>query len=234
MKDALAGAAGNQWLVADEQVDGKGRRGRFWNSPKGNLYSSLLLIDPAPSDKIAQLSFVLALALRDAVLAVNSGGELTPEQVEVKWPNDLMINGKKCAGLLLEGGALRQSRFVVIGLGVNVVSHPDKTNHPASNLNELGIPTSVEHFFPYLSDAIAQRLAEWEMGHGFSSIRQDWLSNAYRMGQDMRVNTSTESFVARLDGVDETGNLIVDHQGRQRTITAGEIFPLDVNFESNI
>ncbi|MCZ4273022.1 biotin--[acetyl-CoA-carboxylase] ligase [Maritalea porphyrae] len=234
MKDALAGATGPQWLVADEQEDGKGRRGRFWNSPKGNLYASLLLTDPAPSEKIAQLSFVMALALRDAVVAINEPGVgPTDDDIEVKWPNDLILCDKKCAGLLLEGGVKGQSRFVVVGLGVNVLSHPEKANHPAGNLNEWGIHTSVEHFFPYLSDAVALRLEQWAMGQGFSATRQDWLAHAYKVGQDMRINTSTESFVARLNGVDETGNLMVDQMGRPRTITAGEIFPLDMNFESN-
>lgn len=234
MKDALAGASGHQWLVADEQLDGKGRRGRHWNSPKGNLFASLLLSDPAPSEKVAQLSFVLALALRDAVVAINEPG-VGPldDDIEVKWPNDLIICDKKCAGLLLEGGVKGRSRFVVIGIGVNIASHPDKTNHPAGNLNEWGIHTSVEHFFPYLSDAVALRLEQWAMGQGFSTIRQDWLAHAYKVGQNMRINTSTESFVARLDGVDATGNLLVDYMGRPRTITAGEIFPLEMKFESN-
>ena len=224
MQDALRGVEGPLWLVADEQVDGKGRRGRHWNSPKGNLYSSLLLSDPAPSEKVAQLSFVVALALRDAVLAAAAG---TSAQVELKWPNDLIINGKKCAGLLLEGGIRGQSRFVVIGIGTNVLSHPDKTNHPASNLHEQGFATSAEHLFPYLSDAMAQRIEMWAQGHGFAQIREDWLKNAFLMGEEMRINTSTESFVARLDGIDPDGNLIVDHAGRPRTITAGEIFPLN-------
>jgi len=234
MQDALAGVTGPKWLVADEQVDGKGRRGRHWNSPKGNLYSSLLLNDPAPSEKIAQLSFVLALALRDAVMAVSVVGQgPTSEEVEVKWPNDLMIRGKKCAGLLLEGGLKGQARFVVIGLGVNIVSHPEKSNHPASNLTDLGISTSTEHFFPFLSDAIAQRLEQWAMGQGFAQIRADWLAHAFKMGQDMRINTSTESYIARLDGVDESGSLLVDYMGRSRTITAGEIFPLDIQTGSS-
>ncbi len=96
MKDALAGATGPLWLVADEQVDGKGRRGRHWNSPEGNLYASLLLNDPAPSEKVAQLSFVMALALRDAVEAINEPG-VGPkdDDIEVKWPNDLILCDKK-------------------------------------------------------------------------------------------------------------------------------------------
>jgi BirA family biotin operon repressor/biotin-[acetyl-CoA-carboxylase] ligase len=228
MDEALRGETGPKWLVADEQVDGKGRRGRHWNSPKGNLYASLLLNDPAPSEKVAQLSFVVALALRDAVVALGQGASNPPE---LKWPNDLILSGKKCAGLLLEGGLKGQSRFVVIGIGVNIVSHPEKTNHPASNLTEQGIETSVAHLFPHLSDAMANRMEMWARGSNFAQIRADWLQCAYRMGEEMKVNTSTESFVGRLDGIDNDGNLLVDHQGRSRTITAGEIFPLNFDTE---
>ncbi len=226
MQDALNGAAGPVWLVADEQVEGKGRRGRFWHSPKGNLYASLLLIDPAPAEHVAQLSFVLALALRDAVSQIAEAQGVTGLQIEVKWPNDLMINGKKCAGLLLEGGMTGQSRFVVIGMGVNLSFHPDQSNHPASDFAALGLNTSTAHFFAFLSDAVAQRISQWEGGRNFAQIRADWLAHAYKMGQVMRINANAESYEARLEGVDPTGGLIVDHMGRQRIVTAGEIFNL--------
>ncbi len=94
MQDALNGATGPVWLVADQQEDGKGRRGRFWHSPQGNLYSSLLLSDPAPSEYVAQLSFVMALALHDAVCVVAQSQGAGDLVIELKWPNDLMINGK--------------------------------------------------------------------------------------------------------------------------------------------
>nr|WP_255768933.1 biotin--[acetyl-CoA-carboxylase] ligase [Maritalea mediterranea] len=226
MQDALDGATGPVWLVADEQVDGKGRRGRFWHSPPGNLYASMLLSDPAPSEKVAQLSFVLALALRDAVCQIAEAQGVAGLDVELKWPNDLMINGKKCAGLLLEGGMKGQSRFVVIGMGVNLAFHPDKSNHPASNFAAFGLNTSPAHFFAFLSDAVARRIDQWARGSQFDQIRADWLAHAYRMGEVMRINANAESYEARLEGVDPTGGLIVDHMGRQRIVTAGEIFNL--------
>lgn len=226
MEDALNGATGPVWLVADEQVDGKGRRGRFWHSPKGNLYASLLLSEPAPGVHVAQLSFVLALALRDAVCQIAETQGVTDLQIEVKWPNDLMINGNKCAGLLLEGGMKGQSRFVIVGMGVNLAFHPEKSNHPASNFAELDLNTSPAHFFAFLSDAVARRLSQWARGSNFAQIRADWLAHAYKMGEVMRINANAESYEARLEGVDPTGGLIVDHMGRQRIVTAGEIFNL--------
>ncbi|AVX04571.1 biotin--[acetyl-CoA-carboxylase] ligase [Maritalea myrionectae] len=226
MQDALNGAIGPVWLVADQQEDGKGRRGRFWHSPPGNLYSSLLLTEPAPSEYVAQLSFVMALALYDAVCAVAAAQSVDGLTIELKWPNDLMINGKKCAGLLLEGGMKGQSRFVVIGMGVNLAFHPDQSNHPASDFASLGLNTSPAHFFAFLSDAVAQRLGQWARGNNFAEIRADWLSHAYKMGEVMRINANAESYEARLEGVDPTGGLIVDHMGRQRIVTAGEIFNL--------
>src|SRR6476646_7487966 len=96
---ARQGESGPLWVVADRQTAGRGRRGRAWISEPGNLYASLLLTDPAPAERWPQLSFVAALAVYDAVIAVASA--FAP-RLAIKWPNDLLLDGAKFAGVLIE------------------------------------------------------------------------------------------------------------------------------------
>lgn len=113
---------GRLWLTAGEQTAGRGRRGRSWSSPAGNLYASLALIDPAPPEHVGLLPLVAALAVRDAVAAELEGVEAT---VALKWPNDVLIEGAKCCGILLEATVMPDGRqAIVIGCGINIGAHP--------------------------------------------------------------------------------------------------------------
>lgn len=223
MRRAREGEAGPLWLVADEQTAGRGRRSREWSSPPGNLYASLLLPDPAPPEAMAELSLALALALHDAVAA--AAGPDTPP-AELKWPNDLMIAGRKCAGILLEGGLDGRQRFAVAGFGVNIVSHPEGTDHPASNLGAEGYRTDRDELFARLSAAVPERLAEWNRGAGLGSIRRQWLGHAYGLGRPMRITTTSESYLATVKGLDAKGRLLVTREGAEEAVSAGEVFEL--------
>lgn len=223
MVRARAGEAGPVWLVADEQTAGRGRRSRDWSSPPGNLYASLLLSDPAPPEAMAELSLVLALALHDAVAA--AAGPQSPP-AELKWPNDLMLAERKCAGILLEGGLDGDRRFAVIGFGVNIVSHPKGTHHPATDLTAKGYRTDRDELFARLSAAVPERLAEWNRGAGLAGIRRQWLRHAYGLGRPMKITTTTESYMAIVKGLDAKGRLIVMRAGAEETISAGEVFDL--------
>src|SRR5688572_23177692 len=119
------------WVVAKTQTAGRGRRGRTWVSEPGNLYASLLLGDPSPPDRFPELSFVAALALHDAVTARIPG---LAGRVALKWPNDLLIDRNKFAGILIEG----EGTTVVIGIGVNCAHHLDGSEYPAIDLAAAG------------------------------------------------------------------------------------------------
>lgn len=220
---ARVGERGPVWLVADEQTAGKGRRARGWASPPGNLYASLLLSEPGPPEKVAQLSLVLALALHDAVSAFASDNA---PAAKIKWPNDLMIGGRKCAGLLLEGGVAGGRPFVVAGFGINVVSHPEGTDHPASDLRGEGFAVERDALFRRLSNTVVVRFGEWAHGDGIDIIRADWLENAYGLGEPMRIVTAAETFEAVVRTLDMLGRLVVERDGREVTISAGEVFAL--------
>src|SRR6202008_1532112 len=142
------------------QTAGRGRRGRAWTSPAGNLCATLLLKDPGPAAVAPQLSFVAALAVHDAVLARVGQHALA---LMLKWPNDVLCNGAKLAGILIEGEALPGGPLaVVIGIGVNCAHHPADTAYPATNLAAAGALIAPESLAPALVAAMAQRLAEWD------------------------------------------------------------------------
>lgn len=218
------GESGPLWLCADEQLQGRGRNARHWVSPAGNLYVSLLLTDPAPVPRIAELSFVLALALRDAVLA--AAGLYESDALTLKWPNDLMADGRKAAGLLLEGGSAAAGPFVVAGFGVNIVSHPEGTAHPATHLLAMGLTLDRDGLLAALGDAVLARLAQWGRGAGFSAVRADWLAHAHGLGSPLRVVTLGESFEGIFAGLDEVGRLRLDTSSGPRMVSAGDVFPL--------
>ena len=119
---ARQGETGPLWITAAAQSEGRGRMDRRWVSPEGNLYASLLLSDPSPFERAPELAFVAALALRDAIVA--EVAVLAPH-LTFKWPNDLLLAGEKCAGILIEGDVEPgKSVSVVVGIGVNCTKHP--------------------------------------------------------------------------------------------------------------
>ena len=128
---AQAGERGPLWITARRQNAGRGRRGRVWVSEPGNLYASLLLSDPSPPDRAAELSFVAALAVHDAVTSLIARA---PARLSLKWPNDLLFDGKKFAGILIEG----EGPAVVIGVGVNCAHHPKDTDVPCDRSCRCG------------------------------------------------------------------------------------------------
>lgn len=141
MERAKAGNPGLLWVTAVRQTGGRGRRGRVWVSEAGNLYASLLLFDPAPAAVLGSLPLVVALALYRAIRA-----ELpwAGDRLSIKWPNDVLFDGKKVSGILIEAEQLADGRqAVVIGCGVNVSHHPDNPLYPATSLAEVGGTTSA-------------------------------------------------------------------------------------------
>jgi BirA family biotin operon repressor/biotin-[acetyl-CoA-carboxylase] ligase len=213
------GERGPLWLTAHTQSAGRGRRGRNWTSVRGNLYASLLLPDPAPLARRPEVSFVAALAVHDAVAAHSPHIDL-----RLKWPNDLLANGRKCAGILIEAGA---HDALVIGIGINCVSHPAGTDYPAADLTREGAAVGAQELFTALSNAMVDRLAQWRRGEGFAEVRADWLERASGLGRDLRVHLPDRVLSGSFDGLDEHGRLLLRlADGRRETISAGDVFPV--------
>ena len=147
---ALAGDPGRMWIVADEQTAGRGRRGRAWISPRGNLHASALLIDPCPAPIAPQLGFVAGVALARAARDIGAA------EVGLKWPNDLLSNGAKCAGILVESAALAsRGAAYVVGVGVNCAQAPEGLDYAAACLTRANGPAvSPGELFERLVSAV--------------------------------------------------------------------------------
>jgi BirA family biotin operon repressor/biotin-[acetyl-CoA-carboxylase] ligase len=215
------------WITAREQTQGRGRMDRSWASPPGNLYASLLLREPSPYERAPELAFVAALALRDAVIAEASA--LAPA-LTFKWPNDLLLADKKCAGILIEGEAEPgKSLDFVVGIGVNCASHPPDAAYPATDLQSHGMPITPQRLFRRLSAAMCRRIAQWDRGRGFAAVRSDWLSAARSLGEQITVRNGSGEMHGRFAGLDQSGRLILELAGGgTEKISAGDVFPLEL------
>ena len=219
---ARAGERGPLWITAKSQSAGRGRRGSAWVSPQGNLYASLLLSAPSPKALAPQLAFVAALALHDALCECASP---LGSRFKVKWPNDLLLGAEKLAGILIEGES-GDAFPVVIGFGVNCVSHPAGTKFPATNLLTAGALVVPDALLAALAAAMQGRLAQWRSGEGFASIRADWLARAAGLGEDISVRLLERELRGRFEGLDEAGRLLVRQPDGLATVTAGEVLGL--------
>jgi BirA family biotin operon repressor/biotin-[acetyl-CoA-carboxylase] ligase len=218
---ARAGERGPVWITAKTQSAGRGRRGNDWVSPPGNLYATLLLTEPAPPPRAAQLSFVAALAARDAIAACS--GDLAA-RLALKWPNDVLVGTAKVAGLLIE--AENAPVFsVAVGIGVNCMSHPEGTSYPATDLAGEGARVSADALFAALKASMQARLAQWQGGVDFPAVRRDWLKYAAGLNEFIQVRLPERELHGRFMGLDENGRLLVQPEtGPHLKITAGEVF----------
>jgi len=223
---AEAGAPAGVVVSAGEQTRGRGRHGRTWASPPGNLYASVLLRPDCQMAVAAQLSLVAGLALGEALVGLGP-----PDlDLQLKWPNDVLIGGAKVAGLLLEGAARPDGRaaWVIVGSGVNVASCPDGTPYRATCLAREGFaelaPPAVLR--PYLF-ALAEWLGRWRSS-GFEPVRKAWLERCMGLGGEIRLRLDREEVSGRFVDLSETGALLLEQAGgRRRTIAAGDVFYLD-------
>ena len=219
---AEQGVAAGVVVVAAEQLKGRGRHGRAWHSPPGNLYASLLLRPACSIADAAQLSLVASLALAEALVELAPPGT----DVRVKWPNDVLVRGAKVAGLLLESaaGAGERAAWVVVGSGVNIASAPTDTPYPATALSYEGFaPLAPLDLLARYLGVLDGWLARWRAG-GFAAVRPAWLARGCGVGDQVRLRLAGEELTGRFLDVTEQGALLVGQDGdRRRQITAGEL-----------
>jgi len=233
--DALAlarrGERGPLWVTARAQSAGRGRRGREWVSRPGNLFATLLLIGPCPAERAPQLSFVAALAVHDAV--AETATVLGP-RLALKWPNDVLCDGAKFAGILIEGEGSGAGLNVAVGIGINCAHHPDRTEYPATDLAAAGATVTTATLFRALSRTMLTRLAQWNRGDGFGAVRADWLARAAGVGRPIRVRLGDREVDGTFEALDAAGRLVLRRaDGAAETVAAGDVFPLDAAAAGN-
>jgi BirA family transcriptional regulator, biotin operon repressor / biotin---[acetyl-CoA-carboxylase] ligase len=229
MTRARSGERGPCWFATTEQTAGRGRRQRAWIAPPGNLACSVLeLLDVTPADA-ATLGFAAGLALENALrqvsveAALRAGGDQLA--FALKWPNDVLANGLKLSGILLEAEQVAGGLAVVVGMGTNIVAAPTGTPTPAISLKALGIDISAADLFTALSDTWAEYIGIWNRGRGFGEIRDAWLARAAGLGQPVAITTGSTIIEGTFDTIDAQGCMVIrTMEGRLVPITAGDVY----------
>ena len=221
---ARIGAPHGVVVSATRQTSGRGRRGRRWESPPGNLYASLLLRPRCRAAAAAQLGFAAAVAIAEAATKLAPGVEL-----RCKWPNDVLAGGKKVAGVLLESeitGAGDVPAFVVIGCGVNLAVPPTFTPYPATSLAQEGAPiVAPSLLLAAFVRQFGERYRIWQE-QGFGPIREAWLARAVGLGQEVEVRLERDTLRGCFIDLDEDGALLLGGAAGRRRIAAGDVFPV--------
>jgi BirA family biotin operon repressor/biotin-[acetyl-CoA-carboxylase] ligase len=235
LERAVAGDRGRLWIVSKRQESGRGRRGRAWATPEGNLAATLLLVEKYELKQAATLGFVAGLALADALDAVapdrriaiapDGGGQAgRGDRFELKWPNDVLADGAKLAGILLESSLLPGNRVALaIGIGVNVVAHPEDVPYPAVSLKALDFSGGAESLFLALSDAWAENIRVWNGGAGLTTIRQRWLSRAAGLGSEVAVRVDGNVVRGVFETIDEDCRFVIRAGDGVVKIAAGDV-----------
>ena len=216
---AGTGRAGPRWIIALTQTAGYGRRGRAWAQDAGDFAGTLLFRPDGPADRLGQISFIAALAVASAL-----GEYAKPEKISLKWPNDILIDGAKIAGILLERFDDNGAPMLSIGIGVNIVSAPTRVDYPTTRLvDHAGAVPSPEDLAAKIDRHFWACHREW-VRNGFSEIRTMWLERAKGLGRKIPVRLPNEEIAGVFEGLDETGALILRSDAGSRIISAGEVF----------
>ena len=233
-KAAQAGDSGDVWFCALQQTAGRGRRGRPWQSPHGNLAASLLVVPDVDPAIAATLGFVAGVSLNQALSGIVpaailktgiDGADTANGRIALKWPNDVLADGAKLAGILLEAHKRPDGAMaIVVGIGVNVVEAPEGLPYPATSLRALGLDTSAETVFGALSDAWVDAVELWDRGRGITDVLELWRRSAAGIGAEVAVNRDGDIVRGIFETIDESGRLIVRANDNSRiAITAGDV-----------
>ena len=217
------GAPEGTMLVAQSQSAGRGRYGRPWQSPPGNLYLSLLLRPDCPPMEALQLGFVAGVALGDVLSALLPG----TVSVQHKWPNDILVDGRKVAGVLLESGTTGGAKldWLVIGMGVNVAEAPSETVFPATALAAHGCTLQPNDLIAPIANAVFGWIERWRED-GFGAVRAAWYERAYRRGQSVQVRFEDGARSGLFIGLDDDGAMLLKTaSGAQERLSYGAVFP---------
>ena len=233
---ANAGDPGGIWFVARQQTAGRGRRGRTWENPYGNLAATLLLVPEAETSVAATLGFVAGVALSGALssilphgsvkIGIDGADELNGSgRIALKWPNDVLADGAKLAGILLEASKMPDGKHAIaIGIGINIVAAPTGLPYPATSLVDLGNERTAEDVFEALSDAWVEAFGLWNDGLGIEAVLQRWRGSAAGIGAPVSISQDGNILRGIFETIDAAGRLIVRADDDRRiAVTAGDV-----------
>ena len=212
--------ANKTWVLSETQRAGRGRHGREWASPPGNLYSSLLLVSPCPPEDAPKLGFVAGVAIHETIQSFSPTGA-----VRLKWPNDLLVGSDKLAGILLEGRFIAGNKHAVaIGIGTNIKRAPNLVVARATALTALDVTTDRREVFRRLSNRMTHWLSVFARGAGFAAVRDAWSAAAIPLGTPISVKLTNAEKAGRFNGIDDRGRLLLETSQGVIHIDAGDVF----------
>ena len=211
------------WIIADEQTAGRGRKNRYWVSQKGNFMGTFVLKKSFQKKYTPQLSFVTSLALQETIKQYDINNK---SNVFIKWPNDILINDAKCAGILIENlNSETSQEFIAIGIGVNITTHPDNSMFRATSLKrEFDFEIDRDEFLDNLTYNLLSKIRNWDNGNNILNILKIWKKYAYKLNKKISMLLSSGD---RVNGIfqdlDSQGGLILISEGKKRVFYAAEI-----------
>ena len=221
---AGGGASHGAVIWAKRQTNGRGRMGRDWISPEGNLYVSFLLKPEKKLEECSQLSFVAALAVAETLEAMVADAY----DIHCKWPNDILLKSRKIAGILLESFNTQErlatsDRWIVVGIGINIESHPDHVLFPATSLRDVGVElVSAKIVLSRLVYNFMQHYDAW-MKKGFGEVRKAWMARAYKLGHTVELMQGDTLHEGVFEGIDEQGAIVLRSDDGIVPLTAGDV-----------
>jgi BirA family biotin operon repressor/biotin-[acetyl-CoA-carboxylase] ligase len=217
---ARAGERGPLWVATTEQTAGRGRRGRTWISPRGNLAASIVEVLTIQPGTAATLGFAAGIAVHLALTEL-AGPAL---DLRLKWPNDVLVQGRKLCGILLEAEVVPAGLAVVVGMGVNIVGAPPASHIVSAALRDLGVTADAGEVFAALTDAWQICRICWDEGRGFEEIRRLWLERAAGLGEPVTVVSGASTIEGVFETIDDSGCLVIATAVGRQTISAGDVF----------
>lgn len=232
---ARSGDAGNIWFTALQQTKGRGRRGREWKNPHGNMAASLLVVPACRPEECATLGFVAGVALRRALqdalpqavtlMGIDGADVAGGGRVALKWPNDVVADGAKLAGILLEAQSLPGGgTAIVVGVGVNVVEAPTDLPYPAISAQTFDESLDAAIIHRILAEHWVDVYALWDNGRGVAAVLDEWRQSATGMGSAVAVNMNGQVLRGIFQSIDDKGQLVVKtDDGDLMPIAAGDV-----------
>jgi BirA family biotin operon repressor/biotin-[acetyl-CoA-carboxylase] ligase len=207
-------------IVANQQNKGRGRLDRQWVSPQGNLYFSLVLQPKIAIEKIPQMSLVVIVILNLAVQKIAKNFQL---KIENKWPNDLLINNKKVAGILLESINYNNiCEYLIIGIGININSFPPDLSNIADKLQNYFPTITAEEMLEKFLDEFDILYKNWR-DFGFKNFRQLWRQNAYNLNQEITIKPNNNETRGIFKDIDDEGNLLLEINQKIHKFNCGDV-----------
>lgn len=217
---AVSGEQRDFWIVAERQTAGRGRSGRAWQSPPGNLYATRLLWTACPARVLPQLSLVAGVAVIDAIRQCMG----PVAGLRLKWPNDILVGGAKVGGILIESTTVGSRIAAAIGIGLNLARVPDGVDQAITSLADHGAAPVSTRMQEALDACLAASLAQWQDGQGWPYIRSAWLARAGQVGEPIRVHSSDVVRDGYFAGIDDDGALLMtDSTGEYSRYTFGDV-----------